>query len=205
MKRLKTALILALVSMVLLACGSGGSGIDGGGSGGGNGENIGSDRFFINESIGISCIEVSNMDDYECTETELMEVAGLRVALDNGLVSDSIYNAGDVSKSEFVFYDLEATNGAFSPARLYIHIDEGGVNGCESRNLSTSLLTFDINQRAHKVIGTSGTNYDICAMNGASWANVTIYNGSHLALDMSGNPARDEALYTTTILWNFTD
>ena len=197
MKRSQATLILALVSMILLACGSGGSG-------GGSGSDQ-DNEFFRSESIGLSCAEASNVKDGICSGTPRAALNELRVALDNGPVPDSIYNAGDISRSEMVYYELKAINGAFDPARLYIYIDERGVAGCESRNLSAMSSPFDINQRAHKDIGTSGTAFDICAVNGASWANVTIYNGSHLALDMSGNPAFDEAVYTTTILWNFTD
>ena len=192
MKKLMTALALALVSMILLACGSGG------GEDAGNNEN---NQFFLSERVGLSCAEATNIQDNKCSAEHLVR----RAALDNGPVPDSIFNSGDIIKSEIVWYELEAINGAFSPARLYIYIDEGGAAGCESRNISTMSSPFDINQRAHKNIGSTGTGFDICAVNGASWANVTIYNGSHLALDMLGDPAFDEALYTTKILWNFID
>ena len=196
MKRLMTVLAMALICMVLLACGSGG----------GSGSDSDQDNeFFRSESIGLSCAEASNVQDYDCTGTPERALSKVRVAFDNGPIPDSIFNAGAISKASMVYYEMKATNGAFVPARLYIYIDEGGAAGCESRNISTMSSPFDINQRAHKNIGTSGTGFDICAVNGASWANVTIYNGSHLALDMSGNPAFDEPLYTTTILWNFID
>lgn len=179
MKRI--ACILAL--LILTACGSGDT------SGGSDDSN---NPFFLSESIGLSCVEASNVDDDICEESP-REALGMRSALDNGPVHDSIYNAGDISKSEFVYYDLKATNGAYEPAWLYILIDEGGAHGCESRNITTSTGMFYMNQRAHKIMGTSGTMYDICATNGPSWANVTIFN------------AEDVDLYTTTILWNFID
>ena len=192
MKRSMMVITLVLVSLFILACGSGGS------SGSGSDQD---NEFFRSESIGLSCAEATNAPDNICSAQR----QAARVALANGPVQDSIYNAGDISKSEIVYYELEATNGAFSPARLYIFIDEGGVAGCEDRNIMTQTYPFDINQRAHKNIGTTGTGFDICAVNGASWANVTIYNGSHLALDMFGNHYIDEVIYTTTILWNFID
>ena len=193
MKRSMMVITLMLVSMILLACGSGGSS----GIGSGNDQD---NKFFRSESIGLSCAEATNTPDNICSG----ERQTARVALANGPVQDSVYNAGDISKSEMVYYELEATNGAFSPARLYIFIDESGAAGCAA-GITTQTYPFDMNQRAHKNIGTSGTGYEICAVNGASWANVTIYNASHLALDMLGNHYFDEPIYTTTILWNFID
>ena len=190
MKQLKTVLILALVSMILLACGSGGSG--------NNPDGI---DVPMDGKVSLSCAEATNTLDNQCSG----ERQALHAALVNGLAPSSIFNSGNISKTGTVFYELEAANGTDTQARVYIFIDEGGVAGCEDRNLTTMSSPFDVDSGKLKNIGTSGTGFDICAVNGTSWANVTIYNGSHLALDMIGDPTFDEALYTITILWNFID
>lgn len=155
----------------------------------------------IDGKVNLSCAEATNMQDDQCSAERQV----VRAALANGLAPSSVFNSGDVRKSQAVYYEMEAANGTVAQVRVYLLIDEGGVAGCEDRNLTTGTYPFDVDSGKLRNIGTSGTNYDICATNGASWANVTIYNGSHLALDMLGNPVLDEALYTTTILWNFTN
>lgn len=200
MKRIGTALMMALCLIMVLACGSANRGtpIVNSPGYGPQGEAIGVTCADIVNDVSIPCGSgISNSPAFKAME----DVRVAQTMLDIGNAPSATFIIGNVPYNDFVINQIEVDNYTTDFQYFYVSRDYSNIIGCEAENIKSMSYRYTIQPMITKDFGSLGTMFDICAEKNAegSFITVALYNASHLEDDELGDPSLDQVLFNTTI------